>query len=64
MSEDEEDDMLLLLAKKKTKQTSEKLSGYHEDHCELVSKTTATGKPEESTTQDERYNNHCKIVLE
>ena len=43
MSENEEDDMLLLLAKKKTKQTAEKLSGYHEDHCELISKTTATG---------------------
>ena len=64
ISEDEEDDILLLLAKNKTKQTAEKLSSYHEDHCEPVSKTTATAKPEETTVQDERYNSHCKIVLE
>ena len=64
ISEDEEDDILLLLAKNKTKQTAEKLSSYHEDHCEPVSKTTATAKPEESTIQDERYNSHYKIVLE
>ena len=64
ISEDEEDDILLLLAKNKTKQTAEKFSGYHEDHCELVSKTTATAKPEENTTQEERYNSYCKIVLE
>ena len=64
ISEDEEDDILLLLAKNKTKQTAEKLSSYHEDHCEPVSKTTATAKPEESTIQNERYNSHCKIVLE
>ena len=64
ISEDEEDDILLLLAKNKTKQTAEKFSSYHEDHCELVSKTTATAKPKESTIQDERYNSHYKIVLE
>ena len=64
ISEDEEDDILLLLAKNKTKQTAEKLSSHHEDHCEPVSKTTATVKPEESTIQDERYNSHYKIVLE
>ena len=64
ISEDEEDDILLLLAKNKTKQTAEKFSSYHEDHCESVSKTTATAKPEETTVQDERYNSHCKIVLE
>ena len=64
ISEHEEDDMLILLAKYKTKQRAEKLSSYHGDHCELVSKTTATGKPEENTAQDERYNSHCKIVLE
>ena len=64
IAEDEEDDMLLLLAKNKTKQTAEKFSSYHEDHCEPVSKTTATAKPEETTVQDERYKSHCKIVLE
>ena len=50
--EDEEDDILLLLAKNKTKQAS----GYHEDKFELVTKETSD-KPEESITQDERYNN-------
>ena len=56
-SEDEEDDILLLLAKNKTKQAS----GYHEDKFELVSKETSD-KPEESITQDERYNNCSKMV--
>ena len=63
ISEDEEDDMILAKNKLKTKQVTEKLSVYHEDHCELVSKTTATAKPEETTIQDGRYNSHCKINL-
>ena len=53
----DEDDILLLLAKNKTKQAS----GYHEDKFELVSKETSD-KPEESITQDERYNNCSKMV--
>ena len=63
ISEDEEDDIVLAKNKLKTKQVTEKLSVYHEDHCELVSKTTATAKPEETTIQDGRYNSHCKINL-
>ena len=57
ISEDEEDDILVLLAKNKTKPAP----GYHEDQFELVSKETSN-KPQDNTTQDERYNNCTKIL--
>ena len=54
-SEDEEDDILLLLAKNKTKQ-AEKLSSYHDDQFELVSKATTDELQENTTQNNERYN--------